>query len=963
MKNLEKSFNTLYSKLNKAQKEAVSIIDGPVMVIAGPGTGKTQVLVMRIANILKNTDTPADGILCLTFTNSGVKAMRERLVNLVGSRANEVQIATFHSFASAIIEEFYELLNLNSPPSLLDDNEAVILFDKILEEGEWTKIKFNSGGSNNYKDLRTLISNLKRENISPELFEREIILEIDKIKKNPDNISSRGPSKGSLKSEALSKISSMERTIEVARFYGEYERAKKDANLTDYDDALTMALHLIKNFDEVRATIAERYLYVLVDEHQDTNGVQNQFLQLVWKDVEKPNIFVVGDDRQLIYGFGGASVTHFESFIENFKDTKLITLIENYRSTQKILDVADILLKSKLTNGKLKSQSKEIHPLALVEAPFQRDEVIMAGIDIKRKIKNGLKPEDCAILVPKNYQIRSAVTILKDLGLPAASEGKASLFALREAETLFLGLKIINDPFDRASLSKFILEPSLNLPILLAEKILKEHRNKLSLEVLSEEKNRLGEICKKLISLVSFSKEYGVYETIQALAKFLFFDDVKDHQKLIRQVEVVRTIIHLSLSRIEKKDKLTLADFVSFLGRLQEYGENIPLTVFTGSEGVRVMTLHSSKGLEFEYVWVLHVDEKSLMKGKNPSFSLPDKFIEFNSKKDEETARRELYVAITRAKRFCTLSYAKKSYTGGDLVLARIVREMPEEIFERQSMEETESKIIEENPLHFVSQTEVPDKNSEIEEIKKWVSNEYASGSISATNLNNFFSCPWKWYFRNFINLPEPENEHLLFGNFIHELIEKSILDRRIAEDYDKSLDNQKIFNEKLRKKFSKNADEVLQKFNKKIMPYLADDLKTEYALRVVDKETGILVNGKIDLIENIDGEYRVSDFKSGKYKKIEDYERQLAMYSYLLNFQKKSIKASNSRLIFLSEDEKKYINEVSVGDEEVKKLKEEIREFSDSLKSGNWVNRVCESKSRQGEESCPYCKLAKIYQ
>lgn len=953
---MKTDFEAELKKLNSAQKEAVEAVEGPVMVIAGPGTGKTQVLALRIANILKKTDTPADGVLCLTFTNSGVRAMRERLKNLVGKEAGRVTIATFHAFAGAIIEEFHEHLNLVSPPSLMDDRESILLADRLLEERDWKHLRTRSGGAHNFRDLRSLISFLKREGLSAKDFIELIEMEISSIKNNPESFSTRGKTKGSLKSTILAKLESLERTLEAGYFYEAYEEVKKEENLVDYEDVLNLLVRLVEESDEARASIAERFLYILVDEHQDSSAVQNRFLEAVWGEIEKPNIFVVGDDRQLIYSFNGASVSHFEKFLESFPGTKLITLTENYRSTQTVLNIADALLESRLAKGKLQSQSNENHPLKLVEAEFERDEILAAGLSIKEKIDSGLKPEDCAILVPKNYQVKSAVAVLKDLGLPVASHGKSSFFGTKESRVLMSALRVINEPSNGALLGELLLEPMLNLNLISVQKFIRENGRKLDLEKLISEGGVIGELGEKLIKYTNYTG--SVYELIQAVSKSLFFDSVSEHKELLRQVEVVRTLVHLALSRLEKNENLSLRNFIEFVDRLEQYGEDIPLAVFSGGEGVRVMTLHSSKGLEFDFVWIAHLDERSLMKGKSAGFSLPEKLSSFANKKDEETARRELYVAITRAKRFCTLSFALNGYTGGELKMANIISEMEEGVFEKQSALETENLIKDKDPLLYVSTVESEDNS--MGDLISFVKEEYKNQPISVTHLNNFFDCPWKWYFRNFLRLPEPENEALLFGNFAHALVERSVIERRIVEDFEPEFLKLKIFDERLITRFTKSAQDILEKFGANILPFIETEAVVEKRLKIVDEHTVLEITGSIDLLEKMEEGLRISDFKTGRVKKEADYIRQIAMYSYLLLNQRKPEKPYISRLIFLEAKDKDYIAEIKTSPEDLKQLQSEIAEYDQSLESGEWVRRECTFKPNNFARECEYCALKK---
>ena len=331
-------FEKEYKKLNKRQKEAVDNIDGPTMVVAGPGTGKTQILALRIANILKKTDIKADGVLGLTFTNSAVEAMKKRLVQYIGEAGEKVNIFTFHSFGMKIIEEYYKVLSLSTPPALLDDADTAMLLDDVLRNNDWEYLRPRADRSRYFSDLRTLISLLKRERITSKYFLSEVERDIKSIESDPENISSRGESKGKLKKEVLTKVEGLKRSREMAKFFDLYEEEKKSRNVLDYDDVLENLVRIVETSPDAVLDIQEKYLYVLVDEHQDSSRVQNEFLTCVWGGVEEANIFVVGDGRQLIYGFSGASIDHFQGFKKTFKGAKLITLVDNYRSTQVILD-------------------------------------------------------------------------------------------------------------------------------------------------------------------------------------------------------------------------------------------------------------------------------------------------------------------------------------------------------------------------------------------------------------------------------------------------------------------------------------------------------------------------------------------------------------------------------------------------------------------------------------------------
>lgn len=992
MKRDEEAFLEGYNKLNNAQKEAVDTIDGPVMVIAGPGTGKTQILSLRIANILRKTDTESNGILCLTFTNSGVSAMRERLRKYIGSTSSKVEVSTFHSFAMKCIEKNFEILGYVEEPALIDDIEAISLSDFILSNNEWEHLATRTNKSLYFRDIKSLISLLKRERLSPDDFLLEIQREVDFIKNDESNISSRGESKGKLKQEALRKIEGLERTQEVVKFYSLYESAKKEKNLLDYDDVLEELVRLVEISEDARDAIREKYLYVLVDEHQDSSGVQNDFLSGVWGDVESPNIFVVGDDRQLIFGFGGASLSYFEGFKEVFKGLKLITLTENYRSTQKILDVADTLLKSSLSEAKLLSQNTDEHPLRIIEAQYPRDEILRAGLEIKEKIEQGTDPSECVILVPKNREVRSAIKVLEDLGLPVASSGSAKLFTDPEAIDFIKILEVLAGPETPHILTPLLLSPLSGIPTLPAHRFLVKYEpRKLTLTkilTLSGEDEEVDEsileFSKLLAGLLEDLNKNGIQMLIQKVGEELLIKTAKDHKQLTRRIEIIRTLLHLVISENEKNSKQSLGEFLTFIDRLKEYDTDVPLAVFESDSGVKVMTLHSSKGLEFESVYICHLDEKNLLGKKNSSFTLPEKIKQMEHKKDEEVVKRELYVAITRAKKYCTLSYSVAGYTGADLEMSHILSDLPTELFDRESFGDNEKYIMGYGLDIFVKSGKREEDPVTKNKLANLVKNEYFKHKIAVTHLNNFFECPWKWYFRNFLKLPEPQTMSLEFGNLVHGTLEK-VLKKKIKPI---ALSVKKAIEEKTEKlggfsdaeisRMKKEAEAIVMNWIEKRLPNIAEIYESEKSLFYRDPDFEHLqITGKIDLVEKIeDGVVTVTDFKTGSVKKkgeiekdteegrMSNYHRQLAMYTYLIDRTSQGeTRVSESRLEFLEgEGSKDALYATTIGGEEIKALVQDINDFDQLLSGGDWVHRECHFKPWKSGEVCEYCKLAEIY-
>ena len=991
MKNNE-NFEIEYKKLNAQQRDAVDSLDGPVMVIAGPGTGKTQVLALRIANILDKTDTPDNGVLCLTFTNAGVHAMRERLLKLMGSRGAKVVVSTFHAFSKNLIDKYYSLVGFDELPTLLDDTESIALVDEILEAGVWEHLRPRSDSAKYFSDLKSLISLLKRENYSPEKFLLEIEAEIENIQNDPENISSRGATKGELKKEIKNKIESLLRTKEVVSFYEQYEKLKFERAFLDYDDVLTYAVQLVQTSDEVKAFLRENYLYVLVDEHQDSSGVQNAFLEAVWAETEKPNIFVVGDDRQLIYGFGGASIEQFTNFRGLFGKAKEITLVENYRSTQTILDAAEALLQSVLAKGKLKSNSKaKEEKIIIKECDYPRDEIISAGLEIKKQIESGIPESECAILLPKNYQVRAAVQILRDMGITVASSGTVSFFAQPETLTIRRILSALADPFDSESLGELLLDATIGIPVLSAHQFLRANVRKINLETLSQYANsflptdQIARFGVQMNDWMKSSQELGIYALVQKIGEDLFFVNPVDHELLVRRVEIIRTYLHL-LSGIQNKNpNIKLGEFVEHLNRLEHYGHEIPLAVFSANSGVKVLTLHGSKGLEFTFVHIAHLDEGSLMKGRRQGFALPERVESLIQAKDELVARRELYVAITRAKAHCTLSYSRHSYTGGELLPASILADMPENLVEKQNISETEGELLKNDPKIYIARGPAKNKTS-LAELSQIVAGEFAKLNVSVTLLNNFFECPWKWYFRNLLQLPEAKTESLLLGSAVHSGIEY-IIKNREAGDFKnldeiilQSLEKENISDEKMIKRMARETKYILENFIKNYLPKISENAKSERSISYHDVHfPDLKFYGKIDLTESSDDNFgqgfvEVTDFKTGSGKskniiekrdeegRLSSFTRQLAMYTYLITGAEKGTEVTLSKLLFLEEDPKSkdVVYATKISGEEMELLKQDFTDYNELLQSGEWVNRKCYAKMYGKNEECEHCAKAK---
>ncbi len=981
-------FDSEYKRLNPEQKRAVDSIDGPVMVVAGPGTGKTQVIALRIGHILQATDTPPDSILCLTFTRSGVSAMRSRLETYIGPTARNVTITTFHSFAISLIERHFTLLDFHTIPQLLDDTQAVVVVDELLQNGTWEYLRPRTDPTKYFRDLKSLISILKREGIKPDDFLVEVEREIKDLQNDPENISSRGASKGELKKEVEKKIESLNRSREVVLFYEQYENTKRESGFMDYDDVLTYAVELVENYEDVRADIRENYHYVLVDEHQDSSGVQNAFLKAVWKETESPNIFVVGDDRQLIYGFSGANLDYFTEFKTFFGEAKLIVLEENYRSTAPILALADDLLASSMTDHALKSNIAGGDRARLLEYNYSRDEIVGAGLYFQKVLKSDNPLKSCALLLPKNHQVRTASALLRAMGLPVVSEQNISLLELPETRSLMRVLGLVADPFDSLLISELVLDKSSGIPPLEAHRFLKSLKkvDAVTLDELTSHGSdenlfsgassvaKFGERLKNWVDTLAHER---VSHVVSVVGNEFLIDTARSHEELLRAIEIVRSLLHASFVWEEKHPTGTLGDFIEYFTRLATYGNHVEVARLDAQEGIHVMTLHRSKGLEYDHVWIAHMNEEILMSEKHTPFTLPESIKNRIAERDELVAKRELYVAITRAKRFCSVSYARMRDDGVDMNLANIISEISDGHFEKSSAEVNEKEILTENPRLYAPKYETSGEENIRKSMQDFVREKFADTKISVSMLNNFFECPRKWYFRNFLRLPEAKSVSLALGSAVHGAIEyvlkeKTLPSAELLKAYiASSLGREGVSDPKEIARLTKDGYSAVKNWIDVYYKDLATDRISERSVTYRDKNFPLLtMYGKIDLTERYpDGTITVTDFKTGSSKttgaiekldeehRLSGLMRQLAMYSYLIRgAEDKTV--TSSRLLFLEEDQKQKnaLYSTRIEQEHIDLLVRDITDYQNLLESGEWLERPCNAKMYGSHKECEYC-------
>jgi DNA helicase-2/ATP-dependent DNA helicase PcrA len=442
-----KAFETIYEHLNAQQKLAVDTIDGPVMVIAGPGTGKTQILGARIGKILLETDTAPENILCLTYTDAGAIAMRKRLVGFIGASAYKVNIATFHSFCNDIIQDN---LYLFEKPSLdpISELEKIELLKKLIDQFDKNNPLKRYRGDVYYEmnNLSRLFSAMKKEGWTSTYLVEQINRYITEIPTRDEFVYRRkykqfeaGSLKQGLVDAALEK---MEKLKAAVLAFDVYQALMKSHSRYDFDDMINWVITAFKENKNLLAQYQEKYLYILVDEYQDTSGTQNELVQLLVNYWEQPNLFVVGDDDQSIFRFQGANVENMLHYQKQYHEAiTTIVLENNYRSTQPILNASTLLINNNqerlinkmegLSKNLIASlpENKNIDLLPSIESYNDpQEEMIAIAEKINQLIQAGTQPKDIAVLYKENKYGEEIAHFLQQKNIPLFSKRTANLF-------------------------------------------------------------------------------------------------------------------------------------------------------------------------------------------------------------------------------------------------------------------------------------------------------------------------------------------------------------------------------------------------------------------------------------------------------------------------------------------------------------------------------------------------------
>jgi DNA helicase II / ATP-dependent DNA helicase PcrA len=918
-------FTERYNKLNEHQQTAVDTIYGPVMVIAGPGTGKTEVLSMRIANLLlSDAQVQPHEVLCLTYTDEATNSMRRRLVQIIGPEAHKVNIFTFHGFCNNVIQNNSEYFSLRSLQPIDDLERTDLLYQMIEALPQGHLLRKLSG--NIYFDagrLSRLFDMMKREYLTPELISTAIDEYIADLPQREEYIYQRNGGdkykKGDLKQDKIDdEVQKMEYTRAAAMLYDTYISMMGQAGRYDFNDMILWVLSAFRQHPALLQSYQERYQFILVDEFQDTNGSQNELLTLLSSYWDEPNIFVVGDDDQSIYEFQGARIRNIVDFYERYREfIKVVVLPHNYRSSQPVIDRAMATIKNnkfRLINElqhlgidkNIVAAHERFKDAAASVAPVVKEynNILHEEADIVLQIEalkdRGVSLGEVAVLYAQHKQADNIIALMERKGLPynvkkpvnvldepvtgqllnilryldeerkKAFDGEETLFEIMHSPCFGI------DPTDIAQIALYIQanrkeRAPLRWRILLSNALLIESiglRTAKALHRLGNnldrwEKEQLGQPLPLLIEKILH--ESGM---VAHLVK------ATDH---VWQIQVIYTFFEFVKEAYARAPRIRPADLLQTIRRMRDENISVPLNrVVQNESGVHFYTAHGAKGNEFEYVFLIgctknYWEEK---RGAGNDFRLPDTITatadDDRKTYKEEVARRLFYVALTRAKKHLQVSYALNDNAGKALATSLFVDEISESgdrIRATVSAEDTVKHI--QWAIQPVPEVRIKVANA------AWIERVLQQFTMSATPLSKFLHCPLAFYYETILRVPFQKNDALAFGSAIHYALERMFLDMKqnkgVFPDKDHVIS---AFNSALYSEAScftqVQFDRRMEQGHKLLSEYYDHNINTFHKEVEIEYKVpryilhGVPVTGKIDKMEVSGNSCRVVDYKTG---------------------------------------------------------------------------------------------------
>ncbi len=914
------TFLSILDQLNAQQRAAVDQIEGPVLVLAGPGTGKTHILSARIGKILQSTDTQANNILCLTFTDAGVQAMRERLITFIGPEAHRVHIYTFHSFCNTIIQDNLELFGRHDLEPL-SDLERVEIIRRLIDELDIGH-PLKHGRSDPYfyeGHLYDLFTKMKSEDWSVGYIHGKIKEYEESLPQREAFIYkvNRGPIRKGMLKEA--KLEEMRQRMTLLRsavaMYPQYQYALKRARRYDFDDMILWVLRAFEENEALLRNYQEQYLYFLVDEFQDTNGAQNELLNRLSSYWDNPNIFIVGDDDQSIYEFQGARLKNLLDFYHRYElELSIVLLQENYRSSQPILQTAHTLignnekriiyhLQSLGIEKKLQARHPDYGQLTHLPRVNCYANRLQEEADILHHIEElheqGYPLNEVAVIYARHRQAERLIALLEKKGIPYTLRRKINLLDQPLIRNVRLLLEYLWLESERPKGGEHLLFKLLHFTHwgLSAADLARFSIFLAKMESGKRPSWREG------IGQQTLLKAAGVQNSkaFQACSEFLelqlrelhteglpvFLEHVINRSGMLKQlmaapdrlwlVQVLFGFFEYVRQEANRYPRLHLGRLLEMLKSMDDNRLAIPLQkTIESQKGVNFLTAHSAKGLEFQTVFVMDLVKdfwEPSTRRSSYRFVIPDT-LSFSGEEDALEARRRLfYVAITRAKENLVLSYSLE-HQGKPLQRSRFLDEIGRYVEVPNTAKSlSQAQLLEANLLQLV---EV--KAPKVGRLKKsTIDALLANYSMSVSSLNRYLKCPLGFYYETVLRVPSLQSEAATYGTAMHNslqrLYERMLQSKRkrfpaastLLSLFEAEMEHWRAyFTHKGYQRRLKMGQRYLADFYQQNSKHWSKKTRVEHTIRNVEIE-GVPVNGTIDkLVFQEQNQATIVDYKTG---------------------------------------------------------------------------------------------------
>jgi DNA helicase II / ATP-dependent DNA helicase PcrA len=921
---LQNKFLETYNQLNPAQQQAVDAIEGPVMVIAGPGTGKTQILAARIGKILLETDAQPENILCLTYTDAGTIAMRKRLQQFIGADAYKVNIYTFHAFCNDVIQDNLSLFEKTSLDAI-SELESIELFKQLIDSFPKNHPLKRYRGDVYFEinNLRQLFSSMKREGWAPSFIHEKIEAYLNDLPTRDEFIYKRkykAFNAGDIKKDKIEEEQEKMQKLKAAvDEFSNYQNLMRKKNRYDFDDMINWVIKAFEENKNLLANYQEKFHYILVDEYQDTSGTQNKIVELLVSYWDEPNLFVVGDDDQSIYRFQGANVENMATIMDKYSNLLAIVLENNYRSVQSILNISTTLIQKneerlihkkpalQLTKNLISSNTKlsslTIEP-TLMAYNNAKEEMAAITNQISKLLAEQIPAGKIAVIYKENKYGEELANYFRLKNIPFYSKRSLNILENAFIKKIVQLLRYLNAELDTPyggdeMLFEILHYDFYNIPAIEIAKITVEVNSKkfgdnpTSIRKLIIDKAAapakdlfdnglpasLKNCSKQLEELISDVPNLTLQKLFSAVVERAgVLNYIMNSNEKIPLLQLLTAFFDFIKEETSRNPLLTLPQFIAIIDLMEKENLPLPMNETNGTDkGVNLLTAHGSKGLEFECVFFAGLNASSWEKKRKPGggYKLPDTMFSSQPKAtDDEELRRLFYVALTRAEKHLQLSYPKYKNDGKELEPSMFIAEiLQQHNLPLQEPLLSSEEIYEFEILQFTHQA------PEIEHAEDdFIDSLLSKFTMNVTALSNYLKCPLQFYYQNLIRIPSGKSEATEFGSAIHHALEKLFRKMQETEKFPavaEMLTDFDWYMYRHRENFTKEAfDRRIEYGHEVLTNYYSKYINSWNKIVAIERNIrGVVVNGvplkgKLDKLEFDGKNVNVVDYKSGDIDK-----------------------------------------------------------------------------------------------